>query len=145
MKAFVFMPSNEFIGKFNIATTEELPEKLQAFLASKRSLPPNSYVEASGRTWTIVALDPLKLSDGRVSPAPTVAPATPQRPIDKAAAIRLLVSGLVLCVIGIGITIYTKITAPTNGGSTHLIASGPIIFGIGMFAKGFLMFGGNDD
>ncbi len=67
MNAFIFKPSNESVGKIKIDTFDELLEKLAAFRASNPEFPTYSYIEASGRTWTIVSLDPLQLKEGRIA------------------------------------------------------------------------------
>ena len=64
MKAFVFQPSNEFIGKFTVQNVESIPDEVRRFVASHDSVPLYSYVEASGQKWTIVNLDPLQLRTG---------------------------------------------------------------------------------
>ncbi len=70
MKAFIFEPSNKFIGKLDVGSLDEIPDKVREFHVSNKSVPIYSYVEASGKTWTIVSLDPFQLDDGRVSPTP---------------------------------------------------------------------------
>ena len=67
MNAFVFKPTNEFIGKFDFANFEVIHAEVQRFLAKHKTLPLCSYIEASGRAWTIVSLAPLRLVDGIVS------------------------------------------------------------------------------
>lgn len=66
MKAFVFKPTNELLGKFDFRSFDELATKLQQFLANTGTIPLNSYIEASGRTWTIVSQHPVQLADGRI-------------------------------------------------------------------------------
>src|SRR3954463_11837674 len=67
MKVFVFKPSNEFIGKFQIEHVDELRAKLEQFLQQHQSTPTGSYLEVSGRVWTLIAADPLEFKEGRVS------------------------------------------------------------------------------
>lgn len=70
MKAFVFKSSNEFIGKFDINTPDEVQAKLQAFLILQKNVPEYSYVESDGRLWTIVKSEPLDLREGRIARTP---------------------------------------------------------------------------
>lgn len=69
MKAFVFKPSNEFIGKFDIGAPDEVLTKLQAFVLGRKDIPEYSYIESDGRSWTIVTPDPLDLREGRIERA----------------------------------------------------------------------------
>jgi hypothetical protein len=69
MKAFVFKPSNEFIGKFDVSAHDEVHTKLQAFLILQKNVPDYSYVESNGRFWTIVKSDPLDFQEGRIQRA----------------------------------------------------------------------------
>ena len=72
MKVFVFKPSNENIGKFNIDTFEGLHSAFRTF-AETHDVAPNDYLECSGQSWTAIkGVDGLKLADGRL-------PQTPQR------------------------------------------------------------------
>jgi len=66
MKAFAFKPTNELIGKFTIQSFDQMPAALQNFLANKDPVPIYSYVEASGRKWTIVSQNPFQLREGVV-------------------------------------------------------------------------------
>src|SRR6266516_6479478 len=79
MKAFIFTPSNEFIAKIEVRSVEQLPNMLREFLTDSRAVPPYSYVELSGTSWTIIDRDPLRLQDGIVRPAlsPAQSDATP--------------------------------------------------------------------
>jgi hypothetical protein len=67
MKVHVFKRSNEHIGKFIVEEVAAIPSRLPDFLAS-HDVPPYSYLEADGKTWTITGLAPLQLEEGRVSP-----------------------------------------------------------------------------
>ena len=68
MNVFIFNPSNEFLGKFNVGSLQDVPWRFSEFHASNQSIPPFSYLEADGKTWTVVSLEPLELQDGRISP-----------------------------------------------------------------------------
>lgn len=68
MRAFIFKPSNEFIGKVSVTSADQLPEQLKAFLVNAGPVPPHSYIEMSGKTWTITGQEPLELQEGRVAP-----------------------------------------------------------------------------
>lgn len=67
MKAFVFAPTNEFIGKFTLDREEQLHSELEKFLATAPPLPAYSYVQAFKKEWTILSRLPLKLAEGRLS------------------------------------------------------------------------------
>ena len=77
MKAFVFKPNNEFIGKFDVASINDVPTAFEMFMYDKKSAPIFSYVEVSGMTWTIVSQQPFRLQDGTVK-----GPPPPEQPSD---------------------------------------------------------------
>ena len=53
-----------------------------------------------------------------------------------------MVLGLILCVVGIAITVGTYDSASRSGGGTYFIAYGPIIYGAIRFFKGLVNLGG---
>ncbi len=53
-----------------------------------------------------------------------------------------MVIGLILCVVGIAITVGTYDSASRSGGGTYFIAYGPIIYGAIRFFKGLVNLGG---
>lgn len=68
MKAFVFKPSNQPVGKFDLQTIDDVTQALMKF-GEVHSIAPYYYVECSGRTWTLVSgADGLDLVEGRVMP-----------------------------------------------------------------------------
>jgi hypothetical protein len=73
----------------------------------------------------------------------TMAPALAQADVAKAAkraqAVKMIVLGLVLCVIGIIITAATHEAAVSRGGGRYVIAYGPIIVGGIRFFQGLVM------
>lgn len=68
MKVFVFKPSNELIGKFDIDRVDAIAQGLAQF-ATSRPVKPYDYLECSGKSWTVVnGQDGLELQEGRQSP-----------------------------------------------------------------------------
>ena len=76
MKAFVFTPTNEPVGKFVVDRPDQLSTEVEKFVATVSSLPDYCYVEAFQQTWTIVSRSPIRLEEGRV-----IGQKTPPRPI----------------------------------------------------------------
>ena len=68
MNAFVFKPSNELIGKFFVRDSDSIPDGLRRFLADHDPVPPDSYVELSGRKWTIASTEPCRLEEVLAAP-----------------------------------------------------------------------------
>jgi hypothetical protein len=65
MKVFVFKPSNEFIGKFDIDNLNSISTEFEKFSRSKE-IGTNSYLECSGKTWTLVpGANGLELQEGK--------------------------------------------------------------------------------
>lgn len=64
MKVFVFQPTNDFIGKFDVQNEQALSEGLKKFLANRPEVPRFAYVEVEGKAWTILSLDPLRIASG---------------------------------------------------------------------------------
>jgi hypothetical protein len=73
MKAFVFRPSNHLITKLDVSGLDDVPSRLKEFIriAPSGSVPPYSYVEASGKTWTIINVDPFQVTVGRSMAPPS--------------------------------------------------------------------------
>jgi hypothetical protein len=70
MKAFVFKPSNENIGKFDVNSFDQLPTAFQQF-ATDHQVNPYDYLECSGITWTVIpGQGGLTLEEGRIRPTP---------------------------------------------------------------------------
>jgi hypothetical protein len=67
MKAFVFTPTNQNIGNFSIQDPEKVPDAFQNFMLSNPPVPIGSYIEASGRKWTVVSQNPLQLLENSSS------------------------------------------------------------------------------
>ena len=68
MKAFVFKPSNAFVGKFDVSSTDQVAEALMRF-GESHPLSSYDYIECSGKTWTLMTgVDGLDLVDGRQDP-----------------------------------------------------------------------------
>jgi hypothetical protein len=139
MNALVFKPSRELIGRFEVASAEELPEKLQAFVASGVRVPMRSSVEAFGQAWTIVGFNPIQLREGQV-PADFIQTEWSKRPLRRsssAGATRQMAIGLAWCIGGIAVTVATYAMAANGpGGGTYVVAWGAIIFGMIRFFKG---------
>lgn len=68
MKAFVYTSSNEFVTKFDVETPQDVPSKAATIVSQIAGITPYSYIECSGSTWTLCSLQPLEISEGRVSP-----------------------------------------------------------------------------
>lgn len=67
MKAFLFASNNEFKGKFNLTSEENLPQAFQEY-SSKNAIAPFDYIEWSGKTWTILRENTgYALAQGRVT------------------------------------------------------------------------------
>ena len=64
MKAFIFKPSNEFIGKFTVENAEQVPEEFRKFVERNRFVPIHCYIEIADRRWTVMSIDPLRLQEG---------------------------------------------------------------------------------
>lgn len=78
MKAFVFAPNNDFKGKFDVESENDLSRAVQIFHSSKRCRP-NDYIEYKGKTWTIVETGSgLKLAEGRIE-VPVSKPVPPPK------------------------------------------------------------------
>lgn len=101
MKAFVFKPTDEFIGKFDVESLDDVPTELEKFLADKKAVPTFSYVEVSGKTWTIVSQQPFRLQDGTAKER-----TTPEQPSDTASlpAGRIF-RGIIGFIVGSGLTL----------------------------------------
>lgn len=68
MKAFVFKPTNAYIGRFDVGVIGEIPDAFAAF-ANDHEVFPYVYVECDGHTWTLLEGDEgLHLVEGRVDP-----------------------------------------------------------------------------
>lgn len=67
MTAFIFRPSNQLHGKIPFCDFSDLQREIQAFSAQKGPIPAFSYIEAQGRTWTILDSTSLEMVEGRVS------------------------------------------------------------------------------
>jgi hypothetical protein len=73
MKAFVFAPTNEFKGKFDLGSEEDLSQCLGEFL-KKTPISQHDYIEWSGKTWTVVTgSGGLELIEGRIEKQDRVA------------------------------------------------------------------------
>ena len=91
MKVFVFSPSNEFIGKFDISDFEEISPAVESFIRTHPETKRLSYVECGPRVWTITSVSPFELREGVFEEKP-LAPSRgadlppafiPMNPIDK--------------------------------------------------------------
>lgn len=70
MKVFVFKPSNQLIGKFEVSSLEmsELEEGFREF-SKRQEVGAYDYLEASGKTWTVVDEEGgLGLQEGLLPP-----------------------------------------------------------------------------
>lgn len=68
MTVFIFTPSAELLGKFDIESLDQIADKLADFAASS-PVTPYHYLECAGKTWTVMAgQDGLELEEGRLSP-----------------------------------------------------------------------------
>lgn len=66
MKVFVFHPSNEFLGKFDIPNIEALDSEFAKF-ADQTQVNAYDYLECDDRIWTVTEeSDGLSLQEGRV-------------------------------------------------------------------------------
>ncbi|MGJ8644081.1 MAG: hypothetical protein ACSHX9_11775 [Luteolibacter sp.] len=66
MKVYVFHPSNEFFGKFDIPNIEALESEFTKF-ANETQVTAYDYLECDNRMWTVVeGSDGLSLQEGRV-------------------------------------------------------------------------------
>ncbi len=66
MKVFVFKPTNESIGKFDIERVEDITVAAGRF-SETNPLNPYDYLECFGRTWTLVpGPGGLELEEGRI-------------------------------------------------------------------------------
>jgi hypothetical protein len=133
VNATVFKPSGELIGKFEIASVEEIPEKLPQFLATGVRTPLDSYVEAGGQSWTIIGLNPVNLREGHVARRVAQSQKSRHRNVEvnmREHARRGMVMGLCWCVGGILVTVVTyTMAASSPGGGRFILASGAIIWG----------------
>jgi hypothetical protein len=91
MKVFVFSPSNQCIGKFDISDFEGITPAVESFIRTHPETKRLSYVECGPRVWTITNVSPFELQEGVVEEKPlppslgtNLAPAPiPINPIDK--------------------------------------------------------------
>ena len=137
MNALVFKPSGESIGKFEITSIEELPEKLTEFLATGVRTPLHSYVEAGGQSWTIIGLNPLNLREGNVARRMAKSQRARHQEVESAireTARRRMMVGLCLCLGGIVLTggSYAFASSLPHGGP-YIVANGAIGWGAIMF------------
>ncbi|MDC0275073.1 hypothetical protein OAK76_02490 [Akkermansiaceae bacterium] len=89
MKVFVFKPSNENKGKFDVSSLDDLPSAFQQF-ATDHEVGPYDYLECSGNTWTVIHGEGgLTLQEGRIRPTPGASSNTHResssrsRPVDR--------------------------------------------------------------
>lgn len=66
MTAFIFNPSNEYIGKFRVDRLEELATDAERFSAQHK-VPDYSYVELEANRWTIIGQNPFQLVPGVIT------------------------------------------------------------------------------
>ncbi len=70
MRVFVFKPTNESIGKFDIERAEDIPAAVGRF-SETNPLNPYDYLECFGRTWTLVpGPEGLELEEGKIQRPP---------------------------------------------------------------------------
>ena len=74
MKAFVFSPSNQCIGKFDISDFEGIAPAVESFIRTHPETKRLSYVECGPRVWTITSVSPFSLPEGVVEEKPSVSP-----------------------------------------------------------------------
>jgi hypothetical protein len=136
-------PSGEFITRFEIATPDQLAEKLQELLASGKRIPLRSRVEAGGQSWLITSFSPVQLREdtqqpvGNAAAAPVIETAW-RRQSNRGAACSQMMSGLAWCVGGAVITVVSYTAAASGpGGGSYVVAWGAILFGGIRFLKGF--------
>jgi hypothetical protein len=80
MRVFVFKPTNESIGKFDIERAEDLTAAVGRF-SETNPLNPYDYLECFGRTWTLVpGPGGLELEEGRVQRPPQQAAGSTSNP-----------------------------------------------------------------
>jgi hypothetical protein len=115
MKAFIFKPSNEFIGKLSVTSNDQLPDELKKFLAHAGPVPAYSYVEMSGRTWTVTGQEPLQLQEGRVAPQPSDQVTEYVIKSPQSTEIDIIATGAGLIVIGLVIGIFAYAHRPPDG------------------------------
>jgi hypothetical protein len=152
MKVFLFKPSNELLGKFSVEDIDQVAHELRKYAAQHPSIPAYSYVEASGRSWTIVCYEPFELKEGRIFPPAKIKEASPPlTPLEqqleltkaskKAAKMNMLIGGL-LCTGGITFTLLFMDDAQRRsregGDGTYFIFWGAILWGALIFMKGAL-------
>jgi len=79
LKAFIFKPSNQYIGKFSIASVDQIHDGFRKF-AKLNEVKPFDYVECAKITWTVQQSEgEFILAEGRVFPSPEDLPARPQK------------------------------------------------------------------
>jgi hypothetical protein len=145
MNAFVFKPTNDFIGKFSIRKLEDIPRELPGFL-SANTVPLNSYVEASGHKLKIVSLAPLTLHDEsgkEISMAVNPEASSPHSPLEIAAFFLcggfLVLAGAVAGggLAGAGLEIFLRTNYPASAAnSPAILLSIASLIGIGLAALG---------
>lgn len=72
MKAFVFSPTNQCIGKFDISDFEEIAPAVESFISTHPETKRLSYVECGPRVWTITSVSPFELREGVIEEKPLV-------------------------------------------------------------------------
>lgn len=144
MKVSVLKPSGEFIARFEIATIEELPERLQELLSSGTRIPLRSRVQAGEQCWIIAGFNPVQLREEAQRPAMSAAAAPVietewrrHRSSGQSAARSQMMVGLCWCVGGIVVTVISYTAAASGPGSgSYIVAWGAILFGGIRFLKG---------
>ncbi len=144
MKVSVLKPSGEFIARFENATIEELPERLQELLSSGARIPLRSRVQAGEQCWIIVGFNPVQLREELQRPVVSTAAAPVietewrrHRRSDRSSARSQMMVGLCWCIGGVVVTIVSYSAAASGpGGSSYIVAWGAILFGGIRFLKG---------
>lgn len=147
MNVSVFKSSGDLIARFEIERPEDLPEKLQALLASGTRIPLRSRVQVAERSWIITGFEPFHLHEEAPRPDRSAAAA----PIIEAqwrrqdsrsgrsTARSQMMIGLCWCVGGVIVTIGSYMAAANGTGSgSYVVAWGAIIFGGFRFMQGLV-------
>jgi len=67
MNAYVFTPSDELIGKFEVSSAEELSSAFASLRATEPAMRAYSYIQAAGKVRSVKNLYPIQLLAGRLA------------------------------------------------------------------------------
>lgn len=143
MNISVLKPSGDFIARVEVASIDDLPEKLQELISSGTRIPLRSRVEGGGRCWGIAGFNPIQLREeaprpDRSSGAAPVIETQWRRHGSKNRGRGQMMAGLFWCLGGVVVTVVSYMSAASGpGGGAYIVAWGAILFGGIRFLKGF--------